>query len=148
MAFSSSVTVKGGDKIKQILANAEKNNGKRAQVKVGIFSDSKYPDGVPIATAGAVNEFGLSGTPERPWMRRGVAEIENDLPKKLTRMVDPETMQPDLDAVGAYAAEKLRESAESLKEPKNAPSTIALKGSANPLVDSGEMLDAITYEVD
>ena len=72
MPFSTSVTTKGGAKLKQVMANAERNKGKKNQVKVGIFSDSKYPDQTPVALAGAINEFGLSGTPERPWMRRGV----------------------------------------------------------------------------
>lgn len=33
-------------------------------------------------------------------------------------------------------------------EPENHPLTVLLKGSAKPLVDSGQMLNALTYEVD
>ena len=33
MAFSSSITTKGGDKLKAVLAKAEKNAGKRTRVQ-------------------------------------------------------------------------------------------------------------------
>lgn len=35
----------------------------------------------------------------------------------------------------------------ALKSPPNAPITIALKGSSNPLIDSGEMLKSVGWEI-
>ena len=34
-----------------------------------------------------------------------------------------------------------------MKTPENAPSTIAKKGSSNPLIDTGEMRSKVSHEV-
>ena len=149
MAFSSSIKVTGGKKLEKILKAAEANKNKKTKVKVGFFSDAKYEDGESIANVAAIQEFGAQGQgiPERPFFRKSIAIIDNDLPKKLPNMVDPETMAPDLDAVGAYAVDVIKDSIADLKRPPNAPSTIMLKKSGDPLIDSGQLHDAPRYEV-
>ena len=56
MAFQTSVSSRGGEKLKATLAKAEQSRNKR--VKVGFFSTAKYQDGTPVANVAAIQEFG------------------------------------------------------------------------------------------
>ena len=42
---------------------------------------------------------------------------------------------------------KIREYMTDLRNPANANITVAVKGSSNPLVDTGHLISAIDYEV-
>ena len=52
MAFSTSVSTKGGNKLKAVLAKAEQ--ARKSKIKVGIFSTAKYDDGKPVAEVAAI----------------------------------------------------------------------------------------------
>ena len=67
------------------------------------------------------------------------------------KFIDPTTMELDnrgANLVGAYAADVIQQRIVDLKEPPNSPITIALKGSSNPLVDTGHMRQSVTWEVE
>ena len=77
--------------------------------------------------------------------------MNDDLPAFLATLVDPKTMEVgnrEANEVGAWAADILQQRIVDLKEPPNSPATIALKGSDNPLVDTGHMRQAVTWEVE
>ena len=148
MPITTSISSKGGAKLKAVLDKAEQSRGKR--VKVG-FMGGKYADGTPDAVVAAANEYGLGGLPERPYFRQAIAELEKELPKQLRGIINPETMEisaGDAARIGAYAAGVLRDRIDTLKDPENAASTIELKGSDNPLVDTGHLGDAVSWEVE
>ena len=139
MAFQTSVSSRGGEKLKATLAKAEQARNKR--VKVGFFSTAKYQDGTPVANVAAIQEFGApeAGIPERPFFRQSIAIMEGELPSVLARIVDPKTMEVgdrEGNLLGAYAADVIQQRIVDLEEPPNSPRTIALKGSSNPLVGS------------
>ena len=153
------VTKRGGDKLRRFLREAGKGGVKG--IKVGFFSEAKYQDGTPVAAVAAWNEFGTKTIPERPFFRRAVADMEDGVTKILKANIDPEKMVVDrhlADTVGAYAAGQVQESITSLREPPNAPSTIARKrkklhgkkgtGGENPLIDTGFMGSAVGWSVD
>lgn len=50
--------------------------------------------------------------------------------------------------IGLTMASKIKEFARDLKSPPNSPLTAEWKGSSNPLVDTGDMINSITYEVE
>lgn len=52
-----------------------------------------------------------------------------------------------LDLLGQRAVADIQKSLVSLKNPKNAPVTIENKGSSNPLVNTGELKEKVTYKV-
>ena len=91
MAFTSSVTSKGGDKLKAALAKAEKNNGKRTRIKVGFQGGQPDADGNTSANIAAINEFGDAnrGIPERPFFRQSISEMAQELPAVVARAVKP-----------------------------------------------------------
>lgn len=88
--------------------------------------------------------------PPRPAVRGTVDEYGDDWAWMLARLlgkgVDPETA---LRQVGEVATADMKRTIESWAEPPNAPATVASKRSHrnNPLVDSGDYVDSIDYEV-
>ena len=156
------VTVKrtGGKKLRRLLREAGK--GGVSGVKVGFFSDARYQDGTPVAAVAAWNEFGTKTIPERPFFRNALAEMEDGIANIIKAGIDPRRMVVDdrlADTIGAYAAGQVQESITSLREPPNAPSTIARKrkklggkkgvgGGENPLIDTGFMHDSVTWQVE
>ena len=151
MAFTTSIRTSGGGKLEAVLKKAEQARAK--QIKVGFFSDKKYDDKdeTPVALVAALNEFGLgTGTPERPFFRQSIAIIEDGLPKQLAKVLDPTTMDvsvADARRIGEYAKGVIQGRIQDLKDPPNTPATIRQKGSSSPLVDTGQMHDAVDFEV-
>ena len=156
------VTVKrtGGKKLQRLLREAGK--GGVSGVKVGFFSTAKYQDGTPVAAVAAWNEFGTKTIPERPFFRNALAEMEDGIANVIKAGIDPKKMVVDeqlADRVGLYAAAQVQESITALRDPPNAPETIARKrkklhgkkgvgGGENPLIDTGFMHDSVTWQVE
>jgi hypothetical protein len=130
-----------------------------AVVTVGVQSDAGAgQDGTPIAAYAAFNEFGTSGggwggpIPARPflgasfddnrekWGRAGDVAID----KALTGEMD---FAAGLAILGTLAQQDIQEKIASGEFAPNAPLTVALKGSSQPLIDTGAMRQAIRYEV-
>ena len=158
------VTVKvqqrGGKKLQRLLREAGK--GGVSGVKVGFFSTAKYQDGTPVAAVAAWNEFGTKNIPERPFFRNALAEMEDGIANIIKAGIDPRRMVVDdrlAGRVGEYVAGQVQESITALKDPPNAPETIARKrkklggkkgvgGGENPLIDTGFMHDSVTWQVE
>ena len=49
------------------------------EIQVGFQGDQKYEDGTSIAQVAAINEFGASDIPERPFMRQSFENHEGEL---------------------------------------------------------------------
>lgn len=58
------------------------------------------------------------------------------------------TMKTTFDKLGAMAQGDVQASITSLSTPPNSATTIAMKGSSNPLIDTGEMRQAVTWKVE
>lgn len=52
-----------------------------------------------------------------------------------------------LSRLGIEAADDIRQEITDLKSPPNSPTTIKMKGSSNPLIDTGEMRSKVTWKV-
>lgn len=129
----------------------------RATFAIGVFAEEgskEYADGTTIADVAAWNEYGVPGKiPARPFVGGYLEEKRpaiQELLKRLSAGV----------AAGKYSAEEAAERAGStlaggMKKriaegsafAPNAPSTVARKGSSKPLIDTGQLRSAITYEV-
>lgn len=157
-------------KLEKAFAALETLNGRK--VNIGMPSGSKQ------AQIAAVHEWGLAITvtdkmrrwfiaqghplkpsrtqiiiPERSFFRAGMADKGTDVAKKYTKLV-AEVIKGTLSAeqflngLGLEISTVIKEYARSLSSPVNSEFTIERKGSANPLVDSGEMIRAINYKVE
>lgn len=109
------------------------------------------------------NEFGTRGgasgggwggpIPERPFMRnsgRNNANKYRQLMKaEAIKLITGKTnLKQIMQRLGILAVGDIQKEITALRTPPNSPVTIALKGSSNPLIDSGEMRAAVTYKVE
>ena len=127
---------------------------KSVSIKTGIQADAGVgDDGVSIAEYAAFNEFGTSNIPERSFIR---ATADNErrkwsaaLDKMITEVIKGNrSLDNGLGIVGQLTEQDIKRTIRNLSEPANAQSTIDTKGSSNPLIDTGIMLNSIRYIVE
>lgn len=149
---------------------------KGAVTAIGLHSDATREDGSKQALIGFVNEFGTTITvtpkmrgylhyigihlspstttitiPERNWMRSWFdshkAQINKVVAKLYGQVLDGKIdAKQALALLGAYAEGGIKKNIIELKTPANAPSTIRIKQSSNPLIDTGGMLNAVHHK--
>ena len=142
------------------------------QVEIGIFADASRDGAVPMLVIAAANEFGakipkrqarfedLDGEnpekwviiPERSYLRAWFDENVDVLQATMERLIGQVVEgkisgRAALETIGGYVVTHVQAYMVELKTPPNAPSTIARKGSSNPLIDTGQLKDAITWRV-
>jgi hypothetical protein len=119
------------------------------RVKVG-FPRSKSKQANVLKAV--VNEFGTRHIPERPFMRntmrnniRKYRGVMRDTAAKLLR--GEMSLGDFMNKLGALVQGDMQHEITALTSPPNAPSTIKQKGSSKPLIDTGEMRQAVTWEM-
>ena len=150
MAKRQTGIVRGGENINRFIKQNKIQWGVK-KVDIGFFDEAKYPNGTQVAAVAAWNEFGTKNAPERPFFRNAIAEAAEPLKRALKEQVDPENMQVDRRVgkiLGQIVEDAIKDSITTLKAPPNAPSTIALKGSSNPLIDTATMRNSVATKVD
>lgn len=105
-----------------------------------------------LAQIATVNEFGGGNVPERSFMRSTFDENRSKYQKRLERfLVQVIDGKIDLDRalglMGTIVVRDVKVKIRDLRDPPNAPLTIKLKGSSNPLIDTGRMRQSIDFEV-
>ena len=90
--------------------------------------------------------------PERSFLRAGFDEHHENVLKIVDRLVPlmlhgQMNKHDFLETIGESLATKIKTYARDLNSPPNAEMTKEQKGSSNPLVDTGTMIESITYEV-
>ena len=125
----------------------------KAYTLVGIFSGETREEGLTNAEIAFINEFGTNDghIPERPFMRGWFDSHRKQIEKvaeKFYKQVVDEKMTADmaLKRLGEWYTGELKKSITNLKTPPNAPVTIRLKGSSNPLIDTGQMRNSVTHK--
>jgi hypothetical protein len=114
-----------------------------------------YEDGLTLATVAAVNNFGSADgkIPPRPVLQPAIEKgapqyqrlAELMIPKVLTGEM---SMRILLEQMGQLAEGHIKQEITDLRDPPNAESTIAKKGSDNPLIDTGAFRQSIRYVID
>ncbi|MDL4912996.1 MAG: hypothetical protein QRY16_04110 [Enterobacterales bacterium endosymbiont of Blomia tropicalis] len=135
----------------------------KKQLKIGFFEHSKYPDGTPIAYVAAIQELGYpaGGIPPRPFLRPAMAENAAGYKNLISQAVNASVagsiaLNDGLNQIGAKAAGDVKNAIRTLTTPPLDTSTIRgrarirskSKASTKPLVDTGQMLQAVTYTVE
>lgn len=115
---------------------------------------AKGEPSLTVAQVAAINEFGSSDgrVPERSFMRSAIdanADKITRLAKKLTGKVVDGTVSKKsaLGILGQSVADSIRARIQKGVPPPNAPSTVARKKSSHTLIDTGQMVGAVEYEV-
>lgn len=142
------VTVKlkrKGD-LKKMLSRVRRALVGPKRVKVGIL------DGA-VADRAMYNEFGTVHIPERPFVRNAMRDNQGKY-KTFTataarRIARGEAdMTTELNRLGLVAVSDIQDSIGSNIAPANAPSTVKQKGSSKTLIDTGEMRQKVSHELD
>lgn len=141
------------------LKDLQKRYKSRKQLAIGYPIGTKgtstnYPDGTSVLLVAAANNFGAPsrGIPARDFMDKGaVSALEKTGP--IAEALIPAlnagkiTMDQVLAKLGPVAVAAFQQAIIDFDEPPNAPSTIAAKGSSNPLVDTGLLNQTLTHIV-
>jgi len=152
------------DKLGVKLAEIANKMG-RGHVNVGFLSSAVYPDGTPVAAVAFWNEVGSgAGVPEglesvsedgparppRPFFKQTIAANSPHWGKDLAEQVKSTGGDGNI-ALGRMGVEivgEIQESIMAFSDPPNAASTIARKGFDKPLIDTGQMVRAVDFEVE
>lgn len=143
----------GGAAMKAKLDELARKVGRGGAVRVGFLSGATYPDGMSVPLVASLNEFGAPsrGQPPRPFFRRMINEKQGEWPAAIeqTLVANDYDVDRTLGQVGEGIAGQLRQSIIDLVEPPLKPSTIRAKGGVTkPLIDTGVMLNSVSYEVE
>lgn len=136
----------------------------------GLAGPSKVKVGLPKGVAdgeiikiGVWNHFGTKGgasgggwggpIPERPFLSNAMRNNRGNYRSAMRSaakavLMGSTTMKTVVTRLGILAQGDVQEEITALRSPPNSPVTIALKGSDNPLIDSGRLRASITYKVD
>jgi len=150
------VSLIGRQQVEQAMKGLAQRLDREQRVLVGVPEGSgSYEDGLTIATIAAVNNFGSADgrIPARPFLQPPVEEgapmyrrlAEVMLPRVLSGEMEMRTL---LEQMGNLAEGHVKQYITDLRVPKNADSTIAKKGSDNPLVHDGHLRQSIRYVID
>lgn len=139
--------------------------GIKANLKVGFFQNSRYPDGTPVAYVAYLNEMGIHN-PRRPFMKRTLRRNLKKWIKGIRSSVKYGGLSRNsvLNAyrkAGIVAVGDVKETIRSWKPGGNSPQTVRMKArrgrsgrnttAINPeqvLIDTGQMISSIAYEVE
>ena len=133
--------------------------GREVELAVGFpvgeaGTGTTYPDSdARVLDVAVWNNYGTgNGVPRRDFMTPG-GNLAVDNTRDIAKAMIPEvnvgrvTVDRALESMGPTAQAAIQETITDIKAPPNAPETIKRKGSSNPLVDTGQMRNAVTYVV-
>lgn len=126
---------------------------KNLEVKVGYQEGSgeAYENGATLAEVAAYNEFGGSNKPARPFMRQSFenhqAELQKGCDQANLELNKGGTAEKALDELGVMAKGLVQKEIVDGGFAPNSPVTIALKGSSQPLIDTGHMRQSVNYVI-
>lgn len=150
------VSLIGRQQVEQAMKDLATRLEREQRVLVGVPEGAgSYEDGLTIATIAAVNNFGSADgrIPARPFLQPAIEDgapmyrrlAEVMLPRVLSGEMEMRTL---LEQLGDLAEGHVKLKIDEIKTPPNAPSTIAKKGSDNPLIDEGTLRQSIRYVID
>lgn len=127
----------------------------KLHITVGVHGDvGARKDGPSQVLVAAANEFGTKDgrVPERSYMRSTVDARRGDLALLMTKQLGvvadgKRTAKDAAEIAGLFMSSAIKKTLTDLSDPPNAPSTIARKGSSNPLIDTGQLRASITHKV-
>lgn len=88
--------------------------------------------------------------PPRPFMRNTVAAHQDEWPRNAAELLRENNLDVSIVAplMGMLIKGQIQQTIKEFHDPPNAPSTIRKKGFDDPLIDSGDMMNFVDYNVD
>jgi len=143
--------IKGFERLAKELQEA-----KRSKVKIGIINNYTYPTGESILDVGIAHEFGVKKAPRRSFIRMPFEYKRDEMAKQTTvEFVDivngKSTTQRSLNRLGMKGQNIVREAFKTGgfgNWAKLSPETIEAKKSSSILIDTGMLVNSISYKVE
>ncbi len=134
------------------------------KIEIGIFSGTTREDGSDMLEIAYTHEFGGPSTivteegpiqiwiPERSYIRAWFDQNMDSLLDVMSGLIlqvlnRKTTAAAAMNTIGGYVATHIQEFIVDLKHPPLSPLTIERKGSSNPLIDSGQLMNSVTWRV-
>lgn len=142
------VSVKGFQGAKASLLKAIKDFDPSVAVLVGVHEDAgSHAGGMSNAQLGAALHFGAGSSPARPWLDAGVLTGADDYSNVIKDEIKSGgSLDKAMNMVGVMATANAKQFMVDLKSPPNTAATIKAKGSSNPLIDTGQLMQSISYK--
>ncbi len=124
--------------------------GLRGQaVKVGVGDAPHEPSGTPTDEIAAAHEFGV-GVPERSFLRAWVDEKREQIQARMEKDLSDTLFSRDdwRKPFGQWCVDQIRARIWANIPPPLQESTAARKGTTVPLIDSGQLVNAIIDEIE
>jgi hypothetical protein len=139
----------GGQRVKSYLQDLSRKLGSRKSLKVGFFGGVE-PNGASLPLVASVAEYGGGNSPPRPFMRPTIASKKQEWALYLARHLkqadyNVETVYKQL---GPKMAADIQDGIRHNAGPPDAPATVKEKGSAQVLINTGTMLDSVTWKIE
>lgn len=145
------VAIRGGDRLEGALEKISRLIGGGGFVRVGFLESATYPGGTPVAMVAVMLDLGApaAGIPPRPFFRNMIVDKSPEWGSAIGGLLTANNydIEKVLSLAGEAIAGQLRQSIVDTNSPPLAESTIRRKGHSKPLVDTGHMLQSVSYEV-
>jgi hypothetical protein len=146
------VTVTGGGKFDRAMSDLARKLDKRGTLEVGFFADAKYPDGTLVALVAVTQNYGSAsrGIPPRPFFTNAISKNSPRWGSGLINLLKSTDgdVERSLSLMGEGIKGQIQQEIVDTNAPPLAPATIARKGFAKPLIDTGQMQKSVGYQVD
>lgn len=144
--ITDKITPEGKKLIKEI------SNLSSLCVKVGFRSGfNTEEDGADVCQVATWNEFGTTHIPPRPFLRQSVenrkSEISSYMAAQKKKFLKGTGAKNILNEIGLFQKKNVQAEITEGSFVPNAPSTIKIKGSSRPLIDTGTMRQSVQYFV-
>lgn len=110
------------------------------------------PSPASLAEIAAYNELGTSTIPARPFLSQafenGQNELNDFISDALSRVSKSGKVGQFLQLLGVKLVDMVATEIEEGDFAPNSPATIARKGSAHPLIDTGTLKDSVGFEIE
>lgn len=133
----------------------QKMNNKR--IRIGILNESlKNAEGITILEYAIYNEYGTRNMSARPFFREATERSDNEreikdyIESQIEKIVNSKgrySSTEALNSIGEYVRGKVIDSIKNGSWANNMPSTIKKKGRNTPLIDDGDLIRSIEFEV-
>jgi hypothetical protein len=127
----------------------------KGHVNVGVLKKAGKHEGsdLTVAQVGLYNEFGTATIPERSFIRSTIEEKSREI-KKVSQTQYKKVLNGDIDLnkglgiLGVFVQGLIQEKFTNNNWLPNVPSTIISKGSSKPLINTGQLRQSISFEVE
>lgn len=138
-------TVSGGDKWEAYVLGMTKP----VTIDVGFMGDATDDRGTPVAQIAAWNEYGGANRVPRPFMQETFNEHSDEWgPLMATELRHGADTTQAANIVGTEVKNEIEDAIREFTDPELRPYTIAKKGFDKPLIDTGRMLNSVTFNVE